>query len=75
MFSIYSVAIFSLNQTDCIKLFHSPREDLLARYQLGAKEALLNCGFLKTGDRDCLTALHFYLVSLLHCLLNLVLIK
>ena len=65
MFSIYSVAILSLNQKECQKLFGSPREDLLAGYQLGTREALLNCVFLRTGDRDCLTALHFYLVGLL----------
>ncbi|KAF2024203.1 hypothetical protein EK21DRAFT_79179 [Setomelanomma holmii] len=63
MFSIYTVAIFSLSQAECIKLFQMPREDLLARYQLGTKEALLNAGFLKTGNLECLTALHFYLMS------------
>ena len=62
MFSIYSVAIFSLDQRECQKMFGSPREELLAKYQLGTREALLNCGFLRTSDRDCLTALHFYLV-------------
>ncbi|KAH7071186.1 hypothetical protein BKA63DRAFT_68406 [Paraphoma chrysanthemicola] len=63
MFSIYSAAIFSLSQADCVESFQVPRDELLARYQLGAREALLKCGFLKTGDRDCLTALHFYLMT------------
>lgn len=62
MFSIYCVAVFSLNQQECNSMFGAPREDLLAQYQLGTREALFNCGFLQTGDRDCLTALHFYLV-------------
>jgi hypothetical protein len=68
MFGIYCVSIFSLGYEECLKLFGASREDLLAGYQLGAREALLNCRFLRTGDREVLTALHFYLVSLLICL-------
>lgn len=63
MFSIYCVVIFSLDVNECEKLFGSTRESLLSSYQLGAREALLNCKFLRTDDRDCLTALHFYLVG------------
>lgn len=63
MFSIYCAAIYSMSQTDCQKLLGTSRQDALSSYQLGAREALLNCGFLKTTDRDCLTALHLYLVS------------
>jgi hypothetical protein len=62
MFSIYCSAVFSMTQAECYKLFGSKREDVLASYQLGAREALLNASFLKSGDRDCLTALHLYLV-------------
>jgi hypothetical protein len=62
MFSIYCVAVFSLDQEHCRVLFGTPRQDVLRGYQLGAREALLNCGFLKSSDRDCLTALHLYLV-------------
>jgi hypothetical protein len=62
MFSIYCVAIFTLEEGECFDQFQTPRRDLLSRYQLGAREALLNCGFLRTENRDCLTALHFYLV-------------
>jgi hypothetical protein len=63
MFSIYCVAIFSLGHKDCLKQFGQSREALLSQYQLGAREALLNCTFLRSGDRDVLTALHFYLVG------------
>ena len=62
MFSIYCAAIFSLSNLECERMFGLPRADLLSTYQLGAREALLNCGFWRTGNRDCLTALHFYLV-------------
>jgi hypothetical protein len=63
MFSIYCVAIFSLGHKECQKRFGQPREDLLSQYQLGARESLLNCKFLRTGNREVLTALHFYLVG------------
>lgn len=64
MFSIYCVSITSLVESECRAMFGSPREDLLARYQFGCQQALWNCGFLRSGDRDCLTALYLYLVSL-----------
>jgi hypothetical protein len=63
MFSIYCVAIFSLDETECQKMFATSREELLSGFQLGAREALLNCRFLRTDDRECLTALYLYLVS------------
>jgi hypothetical protein len=65
MFSIYSMSILSLSGDDCQAMLGSSREDLLTRYQFGCQQALLNCGFLRCNDRDCLTALYLYLVSLL----------
>lgn len=62
MFSIYCLAIFSTSSSDCQRMFGSPRSKLLKMYHLGAREALLTCGFWRTADRDVLTALHFYLV-------------
>ncbi|CAG5161001.1 uncharacterized protein ALTATR162_LOCUS5946 [Alternaria atra] len=64
MFSIYCMAIFSLNQEQCQSMFGRPRPDIIRGYQLGAREALVNCDFLKSSDRECLTALHLYLISL-----------
>ncbi|KAH7346294.1 hypothetical protein BKA65DRAFT_502131 [Rhexocercosporidium sp. MPI-PUGE-AT-0058] len=63
MFSIYCMAVLSLNEHDCIVTFGSTKEDLMIRYQFGCQQALLNCGFLRTTDRECLTALFLYLVS------------
>ncbi|KAK6064124.1 hypothetical protein SCUP234_13129 [Seiridium cupressi] len=62
MFSIYSVAISSLSVDDCQAIFGS-RDELSIRYQFGCQQALANCGFLRTDDRNCLTALYLYLVS------------
>ena len=62
MFSIYCMSILSLTVDDCRAIFGSSKVDLLTRYQFGCQQALLNCGFLRCGDRDCLTALYLYLV-------------
>ncbi|KIY02442.1 uncharacterized protein Z520_02581 [Fonsecaea multimorphosa CBS 102226] len=64
MFSIYCTAIMSLAAEDCQRLFDSLKEDLLMRYQYGCQQALLNCSFLRTSDRECLTALYLYLISI-----------
>lgn len=64
MFSIYCMSICSLAADDCQAMFGSSKADLLTRYQFGCQQALLNCGFLRCDDRDCLTALYLYLVSL-----------
>lgn len=64
MFSIYCMAITSFTVADCQAVFASSREELLTRYQFGCQEALFNCGYLRTGDLDCMTALYLYLASL-----------
>lgn len=63
MFSIYCTSILSLDMDECQAMFGSSKVDLLTRYQFGCQQALLNCGFLRCEDRDCLTALFLYLVS------------
>ena len=64
MFSIYCVSITSLVVDEFQAMFGSSKEDLLMKYQFGCQQALLNCGFLRSGDRECLTALYLYLVSM-----------
>ncbi|EXJ64935.1 hypothetical protein A1O7_01274 [Cladophialophora yegresii CBS 114405] len=64
MFSIYCTAILSLSEEECQTMAGSPKEQLLTRYQYACQQALLNCGFLRTNDRECLTALFLYLISL-----------
>jgi hypothetical protein len=63
MFSIYCIAVLSLSDEDCQTIFNAPRKDLLMKNHLACQEALLNCGYMRTSDRDCLTALHLYLVG------------
>ncbi|KAF3137044.1 hypothetical protein TWF569_009324 [Orbilia oligospora] len=63
MFSIYCVAISSLTEEECPALFGFSKNDLSRSYQFPCRQALLKCEFLRTTDRDCLTALFLYLVS------------
>ncbi|KAG5813363.1 hypothetical protein H9Q74_012743 [Fusarium xylarioides] len=63
MFGIYCMAILSLTVEECETMFKQTKEELSTRFQFGCQQALLNSNFLRTGSRDCLTALFLYLVS------------
>lgn len=63
LFGIYCISIHSLLPDDCHAMFALPKEDLLSRYQFGCQQALSNCNFLQSADRNCLTSLYLYLVS------------
>ena len=63
MFGIYSISILTLDEAKCRSLFGSPKQDLLASYQFGCQQALLNCGFLRSNRRDTLTAFYLFLVG------------
>lgn len=64
-FGIYCMATLSLAPEDCQAHFQLSKQDLLTKFQFGCQQALLNSAFLRTEDRDCLTALFLYLVRLL----------
>ena len=63
MFSFYSMAIVSITVDECQTMFGLSKLELLRKYQFGCQQALLKCGFLRCGHRDCLTAFYLYLVS------------
>ncbi|KAK8085438.1 hypothetical protein PG997_006709 [Apiospora hydei] len=63
MFSIYSMAILSLDDDECESMFGLPKKDLSTKYQFACHQALSNASFLRCNDRDCLTALFLYLLS------------
>ncbi|KAI9040120.1 fungal specific transcription factor domain-containing protein [Aspergillus affinis] len=63
IFGIYCMAILSLSVDDCQNMFGSSKEDLLAKPQFSCQQALSNCEFLRSSDRDALTAFYLYLVS------------
>ncbi|CAI7647343.1 unnamed protein product [Penicillium viridicatum] len=64
MFSIYCVSILSLTEDQCGTLFGSPKKDLLIPYQSACQQALRGCSILGSSDRESLTALYLYLVSI-----------
>ncbi|KAH0594816.1 hypothetical protein MHUMG1_07651 [Metarhizium humberi] len=63
MFGIYCMAISSLTENGCRAMFAASKVDLLSRFQLGCQQALLNSRFMRSTNRDCLTALCLYLIS------------
>lgn len=65
MFSIYAMSVMSLTADECQTSFNSSRDDLLTGYQFACQQALLNCDYLRTRDRECLTAFVLFLVNLL----------
>jgi hypothetical protein len=64
MFGIYCIAVLSLSEEECQAMFKQSKVQLSTRYQFGCQQALVNSQFLRTGSRDCLTALYLYLVCL-----------
>lgn len=62
LFSIYCVAVISLDEEECLLTFKSSRSDLLMSYQFACQQALLNCGAMKSSDRESLAALFLFLV-------------
>ncbi|KKK11847.1 hypothetical protein AOCH_001019 [Aspergillus ochraceoroseus] len=64
MFSIYCVSILSISPEDCDMLLGTPKQELLSKYQFACQQALINCGFLRSDNRDCLVAFFLYLVSI-----------
>ena len=63
MFAIYCMAITSMTDMQCQTMFNSTKTNLLTGYQFACQQALAKSEFLRTINRDCLTALYLYLVS------------
>jgi len=63
MFSIYFLAITSLQNEDCLSMFGEPRNILLARYAHGTQQALISARFLKSLNISTLQAYVLFLVS------------
>lgn len=64
MLSIYCTSVLSLTADDCRAFLGLAKDELLSKYQSGCQQALLNCGFLRSEDRESLTALYLFLVSI-----------
>lgn len=65
MFGIYSMAIASMSDDNCRKLFNDERMNILKQYQAGARLALRNVDYLRSTDVVVLQAFVLLLVSTL----------
>jgi hypothetical protein len=63
MFAIYLMAVNSLDDEACMKMFESAKRPLLAKYHGACQQALINAGFMRTDDLTVLQAFLLYLVS------------
>ncbi|KAM5485537.1 hypothetical protein McanCB56680_001837 [Microsporum canis] len=64
MFGIYTCAVASLREEDCIARLGESREALLRRFHLGAKRALIKADFLNSSDLTVYRAFLLYLLSM-----------
>ncbi|KAI1758686.1 hypothetical protein GGR53DRAFT_472111 [Hypoxylon sp. FL1150] len=64
MFSIYLMAITSIDEQECQATFNESRMILLAKYQWAAQQALLNAGFMRNPDLTVLQAYLLYLIGI-----------
>ncbi|KAF2655831.1 hypothetical protein K491DRAFT_598281 [Lophiostoma macrostomum CBS 122681] len=64
MFSIYSTAILTLTDNDCVSRFSEPRSILLRRYISATKIALSRAKFMSSNSIVIMQALLFHLLSL-----------
>lgn len=64
MFSIYSSAVFSMEDDECEMKFGEPRKTLLARYRHATRKALARARFLGTSDMQVLQAFVLYLLTM-----------
>ncbi|KAL1303046.1 hypothetical protein AAFC00_003356 [Neodothiora populina] len=67
LFSIYCVAVMSLNEEDCLDMFSASKAQIAKKYRLGCQQALMKSNFLRSNDRECLVAFYLYLISLQSC--------
>ncbi|KAH6895322.1 fungal-specific transcription factor domain-containing protein [Thelonectria olida] len=63
MFSIYLLAITSLEEVDVQKMFNESRQELLGRYHSAAQQALCNAGFMRVNDPILLQAYLLYCMA------------
>ena len=63
MFAIYASAVLSMSATEVEEAFGLSRSILAARYEVGAKKALINAGLLQSSDFRLLQAFVLWLVS------------
>jgi hypothetical protein len=64
MFSIYASAVYSMTDKECKDMLHEEKSNLLARYRLGLRKALVRANFLATSELAVLQAYVIYLLPM-----------
>lgn len=64
MFAIYASATYSMTDKECTAMLHEEKTNLLARYRLGLRKALVRANFLATSELAVLQAFTIYLLSM-----------
>ncbi|KAI1469960.1 fungal-specific transcription factor domain-containing protein [Daldinia caldariorum] len=64
MFSIYLMAITSIDDEECQATFNESRFNLLAKYYYATQQALLNAGFMRNPDLTLMQAFLLYLMGI-----------
>ncbi|EHL02551.1 putative Uncharacterized transcriptional regulatory protein [Glarea lozoyensis 74030] len=65
MFGIYTMAVTSLTDEDCMSYFNEKRDELIKKYQNAAKLALVQARFMRSSD---MTTLQGFMLHLFSCL-------
>ena len=65
MFSIYLLAVTSMQTEDCERLLGESRDSLLSKFSHAAQQALINARFMKSLSIMTLQALMLYAVSMI----------
>ena len=63
LFSIYCMALRSLDEEECMQAFGWNKDGFIAKYESICQLALSNANYMQTDSRDSLTALFLYLVK------------
>jgi len=63
MFSIYFIAVVSLDDEAIRNIFHQSRLAVIARFRLGAQNALIRAGYLRSYNLMVLQAFVIYLIA------------
>ncbi|QIX02548.1 hypothetical protein AMS68_008065 [Peltaster fructicola] len=64
LFSIYSIAITSLHEDQCQDLFHTAKDEILARFQTAGQQAMNRCRIWMAATDETLAAFFLFLISL-----------
>ncbi|KIW14844.1 hypothetical protein PV08_07629 [Exophiala spinifera] len=64
MFSVYSAAVYTMEDDECIMKFGEERKVLLSRYRYASRKALSRAKFMATSDLQVLAAFVIYMLTM-----------